>query len=338
MNIYGFAPVSGACHWYRIREPLRALAGRGHVTEFGEMLDETIVRRNDTVVSHLLHEPNASEVWQILSTAGQHRLVLDIDDNVWAWPEGTEHRKYWTPENLARLEYNLELSHLVTTPSSVLADTLIFEHGIDAHKIHILPNYMPAWTLDIPVSRPDTFTLGYQGAPQGVHQHDLDIIQTELFHFLNKCPDARILFFGQPRVPDGGGSFVDRIDAIPWTPVVPDYYRSLHRMSIGMAPLTASPFTNCKSAVRAAEFHALGIPAVYSSVPPYRGWVEHRETGYLVTDVRDWRNKLIKLYRNPGLVTAMSRKAREQAREWTIEGNVWKWEKAYQGSGPARHR
>lgn len=337
MNIYGFAPVSGACHWYRIREPLRALGGMGHVTEFGDTLTEEIVRRNDTIIAHLLHDEQASQAWQWLSDANQHRLVLDIDDNVWAWPEGTEHKQYWTEERLLRLELNLELAHLVTTPSKVLADTLAFGRGVDPHKIAILPNYIPRWVLDIPYSQPEHFTLGYQGAPQGVHQFDLDIIQTELFTFLDKCPDARLLFFGQPQALDGAGPFASRVDFVPWTPVIPDYYRSLHAMTIGMAPLASSPFTDSKSAVRAAEFHALGIPAVYSDVPPYRNWVAHRATGYLANYIQDWRKHLIKMYRNRELVTLLSVRAREAAHAWTIESNAWKWEQALQGSGPGGH-
>jgi len=334
MNIYGFAPISGAVHWYRIREPLRALAGLGHVTEFGELFDDSVVNRADTIVTHALHDEQATQAWEWLAEEKQHRLVLDVDDNVWAWPEGTEHAQFWNPERIARLESNMRLAHLITTPSQVLADRIAFGVGIDPHRIAVLPNYVPEWVLSLERTTPEHFTLGYQGAPQRLHQQDLDLIAMELFTFLNKCDDARLLFIGQPHELQGSGPFTDRIDFIPWTPVVPDYYRSLYRMTIGMAPLASSPFTDCKSGVRAAEFHALGIPAVYSNAPPYRTWVEHRETGYLVSYLQDWRKHLIKLYRNPTTVELMAKKARKVGEEWTIERNAWQWEQAYQGSGP----
>lgn len=334
MNIYGLAPVSGACHWYRIREPLRALAGLGHVTEFGELFDDSVVNRSDTIVTHILHDEQGTQAWEWLADGGQHRLVYDIDDNIWEYPEGTDHREYWSVERRAQVETNLRRSHLITTPSRQLADYLILRLKIEPNRIAVLPNYIPSWVLDIKRTVPNIFTVGWQGAPQRLHQIDLDVIQTELFLFLDKCPDARLLFFGQPQQLQGGGTFADRIEFVPWTPVVPDYYRSLHRMTIGIAPLRRSLFTDSKSSVRAVEYHALGIPAIYSSVPAYRGWVQHRETGYLVPIVQEWRKQLIKLYRSPELVEDMSMAARLYANRWTIEGNAHLWESAYQSSGP----
>jgi hypothetical protein len=334
MNIYGFAPISGACHWYRIREPLRALANLGHMTEFGEVFEDGIVNRNDTILTHILHDEQGSLAWQWLAQENQHRLIFDIDDNIWKYPEGTQHHEFWTPERLQRVEANMRLSHLITTPSHVLADFLAFGLSFDPARIVVLPNYIPEWVTEVQAKLPDHFTVGYQGAPQKLHQADLDTIQVELFHFLHKCPDARLLFFGQPHNLEGAGQFADRVEFIPWTPVVPDYYRSLHRMTVGIAPLAANPFTDCKSAVRAVEYHALGIPALYSSRPAYRGWVEHRDTGYLLNNAGDWRRQLIKLYHSPATVQTLSRKAWQLGQHWTIEGNIWQWEQAYNRVGP----
>lgn len=329
MNIYGFAPIAGATHWYRIREPLRALAGLGHTTEFGELFDDSVVNRADTILTHILHDEQGTEAWRYLADAGQHRLVYDIDDNLWQYQAETEHHQYWTDERKQRVEDNLRLAHLVTTPSRVLADYLSIRIGIDPDRIAVLPNYVPQWTLDVKRETPEQFTIGWQAAPQRIHQGDLDIIQTELFVALSMCPDARLLFFGQASALEGAGPFSDRIDIIPWTPVVPDYYRSLHRMTIGLAPLHKSPFTDCKSGVRAVEYHALGIPGIYSSVPAYHGLVRHRQSGYLATFHTDWRRHLIKLYRSPDLVEQLSANARSIGADWTIERNAWRWEQAY---------
>jgi hypothetical protein len=105
-------------------------------------------------------------------------------------------------------------------------------------------------------------------------------------------------------------------------------------MTIGMAPLARSAFTDCKSGVRAAELHALGIPGIYTKAPPYLGWVDHRTTGYLVGQPMDWRKHLIKLYRDPALVERLSVNARQLAQDWTIERNAILWQQAYERSGP----
>jgi hypothetical protein len=337
MNIYGFAPVTGGCHWYRIREPLRGLAGIGHMTEFGEILSEEIVRRHDTILAHMLHDPEASQGWAWLQEAGQHRLVYDIDDNIWAWQKGTDHARYWTRERLDLAERNIRLAHLVTTPSFPLA-TVIERKGLNAN-VAVLPNLMPRWTLNIPRTLSDVFTIGYQGAPQKLHQSDLDTIQGPLFGILKDCPDARLLFFGQPRPLDGAGPFADRIRCVPWTPDVPAYYRSLTQMTVGIGPLKASRSTDSKSGIRAVEFQTLGIPGVYSDAPAYQPWVSHRVTGFLAKSSADWYTYLKWLYDDADMMRLMGQRARDRARaweEWTTEANATLWERAYQNSGPGK--
>lgn len=334
MNIYGLSPIGGGCHWYRIREPLRGLAGLGHTTEFGDRLDEDIVRRNDTILAHLLHNEQGAIAWRLLREAGQHRLVYDIDDNIYAWDEGTEHADYWTRERQTHAEACMRLAHLVTTPSEVIGDIVRYTRKLN-DNVCILPNYVPAWTQKVEHTPPGAFTVGYQGAPQRIHQSDLDEIQIELYEFLRNCPDARLKFYGQPQPLEGAGPFSDRIDYEVWQPDIPEYYRALATgITVGIGPLRRSPFTAAKSGLRAVEFASLGIPAILSDAPPYRGWIEHRASGYLVHNVRDWRRYLIKLYRSPDLVRRLGSQARIISAQWTTEANAWKWEQAYSRCGP----
>ena len=333
MNVYGLAPVGGGCHWYRIREPLRGLAGLGHTTEFGDRLDEEIVRRNDTILTHLLHNADGATAWKLLHEAGQHRLIYDIDDNIWAWDEGTEHAAYWTRERQELAEECIRLAHLVTTPSPVIGEIIRSTRALNPN-VHVLPNYVPAWLLNIARTPPAAFTVGYQGAPQRIHQSDLDEIQIELYEYLRTCKDGRLRFYGQPKPLEGAGPFAERVDYEPWHSDVPAYYRALaNNVTVGIGPLRRSPFTAAKSGLRAVEFAALGIPAIVSDSPAYREWIEHRTTGYLVGNLRDWRRYMIKLYRSPDLVRRLGLQARNVAGRWTTEANAWKWEQAYQRSG-----
>lgn len=335
MNIYGLAPMNGACHWYRIRLPLQSLMLRGHTCDWGEIFDERVVTTHDTIVTHILHGDTESLAWQYLAAEGQHRLVFDIDDDIWKWPVGTEQQKYWNEDRQAQVANNIKLSHVVTTPSEYLARKIATVVP-DGPPVYVVPNYVPRFVLDIPRSIPDKFTVGYQGAPQSVHQSDLDLIQEELFHFMSRCKDARLLFFGQPQALKGGGPFEDRIDYIPWQPSVPDYYRSLHKMTVGIGPLVRSPFTLAKSAIRAEEFAALGIPAVLSNAPQYSWAVAHKATGFLVgyDEPHRWRYWLKKLYDNPGLVEQISNQARASAFQFCVEEHARTLEEIYLSCGP----
>jgi hypothetical protein len=347
MHVYGFAPMnSGGCHWYRIRQPLIALAGLGHVTDWGAEFNEDVVRSHEVIVNHMLHEPAGLTAWGYLRDEGQHTLITDVDDNPWAWPAGTDHARYWTPERLANLEAIMKMSHAITTPSSNLREEIIERLGIGRDRVSVLGNYVPSWALadEYEPDRQrfdDALVIGYQGAPQGVHQFDLDTIQTALFRILDRYSYTRLAFFGQPKPLDGAGKFADRIDFIPWNPSVPEYYQSLkERVDIGIGPLVPSPFTRCKSPIRMVEWAALGIPAVYSFVDPYKSWELTYRAG------RQWcglaRNESQWFTILESLVT--SRERREKWRTeglalaaslWTSEHQAWQWQAVYENSRPA---
>jgi hypothetical protein len=345
LNIYGLAPIDGGCHWYRIREPLRGLAGIGHTVNWGELFDESVVTRHDTILTHLLHGDVQTEAWRLLAEAGQHRLVYDLDDDVWAYAEhepGTEQAEYWNRERVGQVEECIGLSGLVTTPSEVLARKISLDLAL-TDNVAVLPNTVPAWLLEVPRMPPARFTLGYQGASGGgLHKGDMLEFGTELLRVLSRCPEAELHFLGQQETvlelpPGVASSEVEGIRArlkhTPWTPDIPAYYRSLAAgVTVGVGPLRRNPFTAAKSSIRAVEYAALGIPAVLSDVEPYRGWVDHGRTGYLIHEVdrREWRRQLIKLYRLPDLVEKMSRAARARAAGWTTEANARRVERAYQ--------
>ncbi|HKQ08475.1 MAG TPA: glycosyltransferase [Blastocatellia bacterium] len=62
---------------------------------------------------------------------------------------------------------------------------------------------------------------------------------------------------------------------------------------LAIAPLEDTPFTRCKSDIKFLDYSIIGIPGIYSRVPPYEKTVRHMETGYLVAnDNKDWLEAL----------------------------------------------
>lgn len=326
MRVYGWNAGTGGCGWYRVREPLRGMSLLNIDTAWGAALDEEIVSSYDTILVHILWQEAESEAWEILAREGAHKLVFDIDDDVWQYDSSTENAKHYTPERLARVERNIRISSLVTTPSETLAQR-IYERGLH-DKIWILPNYVPESVLSLPRQLPDSFTVGYQGAPQ--HKIDLELINEELYKFLVKSQDAKLRFYGPGEIKAPGWP-TDRLEFFPWESDVMRYYSSL-AMHVGIAPLTRIPFNDAKSAIRAVEYSALGIPAIYSNRDPYRSWVIDGVNGFIVPDdePREWSRRLSRFYRMPGLVKKMSDKARDMAKEWTTEKNAGGFVRAYE--------
>jgi glycosyltransferase involved in cell wall biosynthesis len=85
------------------------------------------------------------------------------------------------------------------------------------------------------------------------------------------------------------------------------------RWDFAIAPLEDDPFTRCKSDLKYLDYGALGIPAVFSDVRPYRETVRHRETGLVVPNEPDaWAEALEEIADDDALRARLARAARDE--------------------------
>ena len=71
---------------------------------------------------------------------------------------------------------------------------------------------------------------------------------------------------------------------------------------IGLAPLTETAFNRAKSAIKALDYAALGMPTLASDIGPYRGSIADGPGGLLVPNTPEaWYAAISRLVRNPGL-------------------------------------
>jgi len=87
------------------------------------------------------------------------------------------------------------------------------------------------------------------------------------------------------------------------------------RFDLAVAPLEASVFTRCKSDLKFLEYSALGIPAIYSRVTPYKESVRHLETGYLAENTpRAWTRALEQMMDDEAGRREMAERAQDHVR------------------------
>jgi glycosyltransferase involved in cell wall biosynthesis len=80
---------------------------------------------------------------------------------------------------------------------------------------------------------------------------------------------------------------------------------------IGIAPLVASPFNRCKSAIKTMDYAALGLPVLASDVPAFRGSLADGAGGMLVANTRAaWQAALAELIDDPRRRLALAKGAR----------------------------
>lgn len=327
-GLYGWSTGSGGVHFHRVAEPIRVAALNGVNTGVGNRLDDEVCSQYDTILTHMLWDEKNSEGWEKLAANGQHRMVFDIDDVMWA-PDWKPFAEHYTPDVMDRVWRNIRLAHVVTTPSPFIAEHVSRYNP----NVWVTPNTVPEYLLSLAApprpypARPRgeiVNLVGYQGSPS--HQRDFPKwLMRELLDFVHARPAWGLHFWGPDEIPGWPRS---KVGHTPWQKPGRDYYMSLS-MDIGIGPLKPSAFNAGKSSLRAIEYAALGIPAILSAGPAYTGWVEHGTTGYLVEPGESWAKYLNELAANHVLRARMGQAARERAAAWTTERQIGEWVQAW---------
>lgn len=320
-RVFGWSTGKGGVHWYRIREPLRGLKLRGHMTRAAHVLfSGESINDYDVLLAHGVADPKNSYGWQRLAELGRHQLIYDIDDDHWNWHPDTEQYRFWNEDRLFRVEENIIAADLVTTPSKKFADYLSQLN----RNVIVRPNTIPEWLTKIHLPRSNRpFVVGWEGAPH--HIDDMNLIWKPLMRFLLRHKDTRFHAWGPNNFDELPIGLRERVTCFPWIKSVPDYYRSLD-MDVCLAPLQPSPFNETKSAIRVQEHSALGIPVIASPSPAYHNYLIDGQNGWLAKTEDEWEDSLETLYLDPAYRARLGKAGRRMAQEWTTEANGIYWE------------
>jgi glycosyltransferase involved in cell wall biosynthesis len=318
MKVFGIHDNSG-CGWYRVRLPFDELAKRGHDVRYQEgLVDRAALDGYPLVVGQRMDKPEALPIWRRLRA--QAKLVYEIDDDVFRvdpvnW---MAHRVYSQPVPRDTVAHAAEVADLVTVTTEPLAEVMRELNG----NVAVLPNHVPAELLGWDRPRRDRVTVGWAGGAS--HGADMQMVASHLRRFLRRNPAADLHLIGTDyrqtvRAP---ARFTD------WSADIWAYYRTID-FDIGLAPLVDTPFSRSKSAIKAMEYAALGIPVVASDVDAYRPFVLDGVTGFLVAAEHEWGKRLYELANDAPMREEMGRKAREHAAAWASDRGAELWERAY---------
>lgn len=317
LNIWGFHD-GHACGYYRLTLPLDALAANGHTIGTSHGWDDR-ARQARIIVGQRISRTEALPIWRRLRPT--HRLVWETDDDMWH-VDPSNSAAYWAygAATLDAAQAAIDCAHLVTVSTEPLAAA---HRAMHPHvPVAVLPNSIDARMLDIERPRHDRLTIGWAGGDS--HLRDLGVIAATLRRLAERNPDVRLHTIGtdfRAALRFGG-------DFTAWQAQIWDYYRAID-FDIGVAPLVSSTFNNSKSAIKAMEYAALGIPVVASDEPPYRDFVVHGETGFLVRRDHEWATYLGELISDDALRRKLGEAAKERVAGYTIQKHWEQWAAAY---------
>jgi glycosyltransferase involved in cell wall biosynthesis len=306
--------------------PLRELARHGHDVKLVVGSD---VRARDAaewplIVGQRVDKHDALPDWRRFSA--RSRLVYEIDDDVFRI-ERTNWQAYGIysrGDTLDAVAHCAETADLVTVTTEPLARVMREYNG----NVTVLPNHIPGWVCDHLRPRNERPAVGWGGGAS--HGADIGLVAGAVRRFLERFPGWDGHLIGTDYRPTIKHP---RVGFTPWINVgerPEDYYRAIG-FDVGLAPLVPSVFNDSKSAIKALEYAALGIPVIASDVEPYRQFVLHGTTGFLVKRDHEWLKYLSELAADDGLREEMGAKAREHARSWAIDDGWKLWEQAYEG-------
>ena len=217
--------------------------------------------------------------------------------------------------------------------TSTLADALV----TIARNREVLPNCLddalwePALKQPrMPFSDNDKVCLVYVGSQS--HEPDLEWLAPVLHTLLDRYPDLWIRIWGL-RPPER----LYGHERVIWDPhLFVDYALYVQHFleqqaDIFIAPLRNNLFNRCKSGLKYLEYSALGVPGVYSALPPYTSLVEHGIDGFLASeDLGEWKQLLSRLVEDPSLRRQMGYQAWQKARrQGTLSAHLHMYREVY---------
>jgi glycosyltransferase involved in cell wall biosynthesis len=297
----------------------------GSVDDGGVGINATSMAGHDVIVGQRFNKPGGVHIFRDARTPAT-RLVYELDDDVFhVTPENFVAYHMWQrPDILDAAIHAVEVSDVVTCSTEPLAEVLSEYNS----NVVVLPNHIPAWVCDYPRKRRERPAVGWAGGAS--HGADVGLVSPAVRRFLKRFPGWDLRLGGtdyRPTFKAGG-----RVVFTPWVHVTdnPRGFYTSPDWDIGLAPVAPTRFNASKSYLKALEYGALGIPVIASDWHPYRDFVKHGETGFLVKRDHEWLGYMSELASDDSLREKMGAAAREQARQYTIEEGWKLWETTYQ--------
>ncbi len=303
----------------------------------GETVNLDLISDADLVIIHRDYPRFWKEYQSVISRArAESKPVLyEIDDLLFEMPEDHSHREDYIAGLLAML-YAIIEADTVTCSSKPLQEYL---SEINPNT-RLLNNYLndQLWKFKDPRrirQRNQPIVIGYMGGE--THQFDLQLISKALLKIIDKYSGSVILRIW-------GGKPPEELLSSPhseWIPIYEENYGkfvqlfSQQEFDICIAPLRDNLFNRAKSPLKFLEYSALGVPGVYSQIPPYEIVVQHGINGFLASNDNDWEYYLTKLIENEDLRFQIADQAQKTVIDnWLLSNHCDEWLETYRGVEP----
>jgi L-malate glycosyltransferase len=242
------------------------------------------------------------------------KIIYDFDDAVFASPD------YFSLMSIIKGDYKSKFL-IKNAHQIILSSPFNLDYCKENNKLGSV-TYIPC-SLDLKrftqktqqFSKPPT--LGWTGTFSS--KPYLDSIQPVLYE-LKKHIQYKIIFITNFDYELPG---LD-LEVIKWSEE--NEIHDLHRIDIGLYPLTKSPWSLGKGGLKTLQYMAAGIPTISTDFGTVQDFVTHQDNGFLVNEQEDWINAVLRIISDSALRERMIASARQTVEEgYSVSANKKKY-------------
>ncbi|MBS4075796.1 glycosyltransferase [Ameyamaea chiangmaiensis] len=184
-------------------------------------------------------------------------------------------------------------------------------------RVDVLENAFDASTIATaeaarsarPVSGADDRVWIVYGSGSRAHDADFACAADGIAQAMAAEPRLGLRIIGSLSLSDRFAAFGERVERLESVPFGP-YLSALATADIAIAPLEATRFNDCKSAIKFLEASIVGVVCVCSPTDSFARIVQSGENGLLATGAAGWREAILTLAADPALRRQLADKAR----------------------------
>lgn len=336
IKVIAYRGDRAGCWFYRLHAPLRALSKNtvSRENKFDIFITGTISKDHfeskkfDIALLQRQYSPDVYNAVAKMQAKGT-KLIYEIDDDMFHIPD-------WNPAakviNNTSVQKNVrefvKLCDAVFVSTQQLKDI----YSEFNNNIYVLENAIDRSVIVSAQKNTVKPVVCWQGS--ATHTRDLEVARKSMEALALNQDIILKMWCGFKRSDDGEKSPVFDIEGAEIIPLVPfeAFYQMFSQMgiSVGLAPLVANTFNKGKSNLKFLEYTVQDAVTVASNFGPYKDTIEDGVTGILVSDNRDWYDKVIQVTEDKDLYQKLLSNAKELLNDkYDIEKTWVNWDSAF---------
>jgi glycosyltransferase involved in cell wall biosynthesis len=292
------------CPTIRVEAPLRktgieVLRGNEWIGD-NLVIKDNIIEEVDLVIIQRDFPGYYNEYCRVFEKAKKlgKPVVYEIDDLLLDLPEFHPDLSRYKPIRYRILEAIINSDAIIC--SNIVLRTYIQQFS---ENIYVLPNYIIPEIWDVRFSskiKKNEYPVKITFMGSASHLADLEMIQPVLYKISQKYASKVEFAFWGCKPP---GALEKARNSIYLDIALPDY-KSFAKWFLSqtsdlfIAPLVDCDFNRSKSSLKYLECSILGVPGVYSNLPPY-SCITNGVNGFLASSLDEWEHCLRELIENP---------------------------------------